>query len=193
MVHTLAKSANNDIFLICGQLAMAEGKASYAVAIDSAIKTQRGELQLDVFNGIPFFESVFQSPSMLGLWKANVAERVEKFDFVESIEEFEAEIDFKNHVLKFTLEVLTDLGYVRVNDINFNISTIRPGGNSGEEENMASLIQDGIFYLPVFKEGSIQIYRQLKQNVSEEMGVTTELSEELYIKNGQGTFVVKSN
>lgn len=188
MTHTLAKSANNDVFLIGGQLAMSYGRAAYAVAIDSAIKTQRGELQLDVVEGIPYFETVFQSPVYAEQWKANVERRVNSFPFVKSIVDFEYEVDFRNHVLKYDMTIETDLGNITVNDINFKTSTISAGG--GEGGDMANLIQNGEFYLPVYLENGTQVYRKLTQFVSEELGVTTELSNETYIKDGNGNFVI---
>lgn len=56
------------------------------------------------------------------------------------------------------------------------------------------LTEDGIFYLPVFKnELEQQVYRRLLQHEDEEMGgITTELSEELYIRQN-GHFVLWEN
>lgn len=190
MTHTLAKSSNNDIFLIGGQLAMSEGRAAYAVIIDSAIKTQRGELQLNVIEGIPYFETVFQSPVYAEQWKANVERRINSFPFVVSISSFEYEIDFRNHVLKYDVIIETDLGSIEVNDINFKTSTISAGG--GEGGDMANLIQNGEFYLPVYIENGVQVYRKLTQYVSEEIGVTTELSTETYVKDGSGNFILQT-
>lgn len=190
MAKTLAKSLNNDIFLHAGQFAEAKGRAAYAVVIDSAIKTQRGELQLDKYNGIPFFETVFTNPNYLSLWKSEVEDRIRKFDFVQNVENFETEIDFKQHLLKFDIIVRTDLGDVEVNDVNFNIYTDAQTMNNGVVD-VGNLVQDGIFYLPVYKENGVQVYRQLTQVVSD-TGVSTELSETLYVKNSGGTFVVKA-
>ena len=84
--------------------------------------------------------------------------------------------------------VLTDLGTVTIKSIDYNISTVgsHPGEGGGD---MESLIQNGVFYLPVYMENGVQVYRQLKQFIDTTMGgVTTELSEETYIKSA-GVFV----
>lgn len=59
-------------------------------------------------------------------------------------------------------------------------SIIREIPTCGTQE---SLTQDGIFYLPVYKKNAVQFYRQLRQYEDSEFHeVTTELSEDLYVR-----------
>ena len=90
------------------------------------------------------------------------------------------------------MQVVTDDGLVTINGIDYSISTIGTHGSGGGGE-METLVQNGIFYLPVFKENGVQVYRQLRQYVMPNKGgVTTDLSEETYVKNIDGVFVLRS-
>jgi hypothetical protein len=187
-MKTIARSANKDIFIYSGQLAMADGKIAQGQILEAAILTVKGELQFDLENGIPYFDTIFLSPAKAYLWRASVINRVKKFDWVHEVTQFDHVLDYKNHVVTYTMVVLTDLGTVTIRSIDYNISTV--GSHTGEGGGgMESLIQNGVFYLPVYKENGVQIYRQLKQFIDPNMGgVTTELSEETYIKSA-GVFV----
>lgn len=171
---------------------MVSGRIAYAQILCAAIKTVKGELQLNINEGIPFFETIFQNSRYLYLWEAKVKSRILSFDFVLSINSFVTDIDYKNHVLYYKTVISTDEGNVEISDINFNIITGGSGGGSSGGGDMSDLIQNGIFYLPVFIADGVQVYRTLTQYVSEEMGtVTTELSETTYIKV-DGTFVERT-
>lgn len=188
-MQTIARSANGDMFLFAGQLAMCDGKVAYGQIIKAAILTVKGELQFDTEEGIPYFDTIFRSPRKAALWKAYVIKRVNKFSFVNAVTEFDYDFDYKNHVINYTMRIDTDKGVVTINSVDYNVSTIgtHTGGESGGGE---QLVQNGIFYLPVYIQNTVQIYRQLKQFVDEEEGtVTTELSEETYVKNADGVFV----
>ena len=192
-MEALARSVNHDLFLFAGQLAMCDGKIAYAQIIEAAILTVKGELQFNVEQGIPYFDTIFLHPNKIALWKAYVIKRVKEFSFVLTVDKFEYDFDYKNHTVNYSMTVSTDEGIVRINSIDYSISTIgthTSGGGDGGEQ----LIQNGIFYLPVFKKGNVQYYRQLKQYVDEQMGsVTTELSEETYVKNTGGVFILSED
>ena len=191
-MKTLARSANGDLFLYAGQLAMTDGRYAQAQIIQSAILTVKGELQYDTERGIPYFETIFDHPKKIDLWRAYVIDRVRKFEWVRDITDFTQEFDYSNKIIKYKMTIVTDNGVVHINSIDYSISTIgtHGGGGSGGGE---SLVQNGIFYLPVFKDGDVQVYRQLKQYVMPDgSGVTTEVSEQTYIKNADGVFVVRT-
>ncbi len=188
-MRTIARSANNDMFLYAGQLAMCDGKIAYAQIIESAVLTVKGELQFDIEQGIPYFDTIFRSAKRAALWKAYVIDRVKQFSFVTSVTSFEYDIDYKNHVINYTMRVNTDKGKVTITSVDYTVSTIgthTSSGTGGGEQ----LTQNGIFYLPVYKQNNIQVYRQLKQYVDDAEGlVTTELSETTYVKDANGVFV----
>ena len=185
-MRAIARSANNDMFLCAGQLAMCDGKIAYAQIIEAAVLTVKGELQFDTEQGIPYFDTIFRSSKRAALWKAYVVDRVKQFSFVTSITQFDYTFDYKNHVINYVMRVNTDKGKVTITSVDYTVSTIGTH-TSGEGE---QLVQNGIFYLPVYMENSVQVYRQLKQYVDDSDGtVTTELSEDTYIKNASGVFV----
>lgn len=189
------KNGNNDIYLDetatvvrqgievpVMEISMATDKNAYAYIIGDAIRTIRGELQLDTENGIPYFATVFDRSDKLSIWKHYVEKKILGFDFVTGISTFDAEVSGNGHTLKYNMIVNTIDGEV-------NIASVDPAGTGGEGGGgMGGLVQNGIFYLPVFLRDGIQVYRQLKEyNLNG--SYTTELSEQTYIKNSEGIFV----
>ena len=51
----------NDIQVANGRLVTVSGKEAYANIIECAVRTRLGELPLDAEQGIPYFETVFQT------------------------------------------------------------------------------------------------------------------------------------
>lgn len=187
-MKTLLRTLNHDIFTNAGQLAMCDGKLAYAQILEAAILTVKGELQLDEERGIPYFSTIFRSQRRANQWKNLVIRRVMEFDFVKSVLNFSYSVDNRNHVINYSMSVSTDIGTATLKSLAYDFSTT-PSTPSGGEP-METLVQNGIFYLPVYKENGIQVYRQLKQYVDPGMGgVTTELSEKTYVKNSDGVFV----
>ena len=104
---TIAVNDDNDIYLVNGDIAMADGKDARAQIISAALRTRRGELQLDTERGVPYFETIFQSGSHynIQLWEAYVRKTVSEFDFVKSISSFDYDIDYKIGIIRYTLVV----------------------------------------------------------------------------------------
>lgn len=104
---TIAVNEDNDIYLVNGDIAMADGKDARAQIISAALRTRRGELQLDTERGVPYFETIFQSGSRynIQLWEAYVRKTVSEFDFVKSISSFVYDIDYKTGIIRYTLVV----------------------------------------------------------------------------------------
>lgn len=117
-IRTVARNGSHDIYLVNGQLAMAEGIEAYRQIIEAAILTQRGELQLDIDRGIPYFESVFDKPHYVYLWEASVRETINGFSFVKSVDSFTYDIDYKTHKLNYRIEVTTDIGSLALSSEN---------------------------------------------------------------------------
>lgn len=91
-------------------------KESFANIIGDAVRTLVGELQLDIERGIPYLETVFNSPRDIELWKHYVRKTVEEFDFVVSIDSFITEWDAANNLLKYSLRITTTKGEVEVSN-----------------------------------------------------------------------------
>lgn len=95
-----------------GQFAEVEGVDAYSLIIASAIRNCRGEIQLDVERGVPYFETVFKSTNGIDIWKNDVRKRVLEFPFVKSIDSFE--VSYANRKLEYTIRLTTDVGDVTI-------------------------------------------------------------------------------
>ena len=93
-------------------LSFNDGKQAYADIIGDAIRTVRGELQLDTGRGVPYFETVFKSVNGIDIWKNDVRKRVLEFPFVKSIDSFD--VSYANKKLEYTMRLTTDAGDVTV-------------------------------------------------------------------------------
>ena len=93
-------------------LSFNNGKQAYADIIGDAIRTVRGELQLDTERGVPYFETVFKSVNGIDIWKNDVRKRVLEFPFVKSIDSFD--VSYANKKLEYTMRLTTDAGDVTV-------------------------------------------------------------------------------
>lgn len=114
------KNGNNDIYLNetatvvrqgieipVMEIAMATDKNAYAYIIGDAIRTVKGELQLDTENGIPYFATVFDRSDKLNIWRHYVEKKILGFDFVTGISQFNAEIIGDDRMLKYDMIVET--------------------------------------------------------------------------------------
>ena len=93
-------------------LSFNNGKQAYADIIGDAIRTVRGELQLDTGRGVPYFETVFKSVNGIDIWKNDVRKRVLEFPFVKSIDSFD--VSYSNRKLEYAMRLTTDAGDVTV-------------------------------------------------------------------------------
>ena len=93
-------------------LSFNNGKQAYADIIGDAIRTVRGELQLDTGRCVPYFETVFKSVNGIDIWKNDVRKRVLEFPFVKSIDSFD--VSYANRKLEYTMHLTTDAGDVTV-------------------------------------------------------------------------------
>lgn len=114
-MKTLEQNSAHDIVLKAnGDFAFVEGIDSYAVIIADSVRTLIGELQLDIEAGIPWLETVFNSPNEIPLWKHNVSKTVLAYPFVTSVTSIVTEIIPDPKIMKYTLTVATGLGNVEV-------------------------------------------------------------------------------
>lgn len=106
---------NNELHLgEDGQIAVFTEKKAYAQTVTNAIRTVFGEVPSNTSLGIPYFDTVFLSHDKILLWKAKVEKRIQEFDFVDAVSEFNATVDYGTRVLTYSLVVTTDEGNVRI-------------------------------------------------------------------------------
>lgn len=111
---TLSQNASNDIYLTSdGDFAMSEGQESYGLILADAVRTLRGEIQLDVSIGIPYETTVWHSRGRLAMWKHYVKDTIGRYAFVTGIHRFDASVDDKG-VLNYDIVIGTDKGDVTV-------------------------------------------------------------------------------
>lgn len=180
-------SAVHDLFLDnSGQIALSESKSCHAQIIEACMLTLLGELQLNTERGIPYLETIFESRMYLEQWKSAIKRMINRFEWVRLIEEFNTE--FRGTTLNYSLSIITEDGERVVIDDSIDSSISIPTYNGGED--MASLIDtNGNFYLPDKKENGIQFYRRLTV-YSDNFGRSTEVSEERYVRDNAGNFIV---
>lgn len=117
LMKTLAVTKSfNDLYMDSktNSLAIHTGKEAYADIINAAIRTIRGEMQLNIEGGIPYMETVFDNPSRVVIWKTEVEEKIESFDFVNAITDFTYDIDYDNHTLHYKATIETIDGEVTI-------------------------------------------------------------------------------
>ena len=113
-MKTFAKDPDGNVIvdLVTHDIRTVDGVEAYAVIIGDAIRTVRGELQLDTERGVPYFETVFKSVNGIDIWKNDVRKRVLAFPFVKSIDSFD--VSYANRKLEYTMRLTTDAGDVTV-------------------------------------------------------------------------------
>lgn len=174
----------NDISLSSGQIAMSSGKAAHATIIECALRTRLGELPLDTEQGIPYFDTVFQSSRQIPSFEADLRARIEELPFVEEVGDLDTEFDREKGVLRYSVTVVTNDGDEvsvsgGIGDKAYLDEIVLPEGGM----TMQNLVQDGKFYLPVRIEDGVQKYRMLTDSYDPDNGVQPAISEEVYKKN----------
>ena len=113
-MKTFAKDPDGNVIVdpVTHDIRTVDGVEAYAVIIGDAIRTVRGELQLDTERGVPYFETVFKSVNGIDIWKNDVRKRVLEFPFVKSIDSFD--VSYANRKLEYTMHLTTDAGDVTV-------------------------------------------------------------------------------
>ena len=114
-MKTFSQDSHNDIRIGSdGQFATVDGLDAYSSVIADVVRTIRGELQLDMERGVPYFETVFKSINGIDIWKSEVRKRVLALSFVRSIDSFSASWKTENHILSYSMTVSTDNGTVTI-------------------------------------------------------------------------------
>lgn len=111
---SLSQTSYNDIYLTSdGDFAMAEGQEAYGLILADAVRTLRGEIQLDVSIGIPYETTIWANRNRLAIWKHHVKDTIGGYPFVTAIERFDANVDEKG-TLSYEIVIRTPDGDVTV-------------------------------------------------------------------------------
>lgn len=98
----------NDIYLDGnGQFAMCDGAEKYKQILEAVILVRKGEMYFDTESGVPYFETIFNNPNSILIWKTYVQDAVSAFSFVSKIKSFEVEYLPSSHQLNYELVVVT--------------------------------------------------------------------------------------
>ena len=109
-MKTLGRNEDNDLYLEGGNLAVLHDIEAQRQIIEAALLTQEGELQFDEDGGIDYFGTVLLNPSFIDFWAGLVKSRIEAFDFVKSINDFQYRFDKAKNTLYWSMVVETNDG-----------------------------------------------------------------------------------
>ncbi len=96
-----------------GGISRVYGKNAYAQILEAIIKTQRGEIILDLQRGVPYRETIFVSAAYRAQWEREVLAAIEACPFVQSI--ISSEFTYGQSTAHYSVTVQTDDGEVSVN------------------------------------------------------------------------------
>lgn len=116
-MFTLARDAKNDLYLDGnGQIATVQDTEATAQIVDARVKTLRGEMQLNVGRGIPYFATIMQSKRFLPYWEGEMRSVILQCPGVRDILSFRYSTSGEN--LSYLAQVRTTFGtetYVTAN------------------------------------------------------------------------------
>lgn len=106
---------NNDLYLN-GQNQVATGSDNEAIAqiVINALRTIKGELQLNIDSGVPYFETIFNKNPDIQLWQGFMIEEAEKIDGVIKVDSMDITID--DDQLSYEMKIKTIYGEISVKD-----------------------------------------------------------------------------
>lgn len=108
------KGKTNDIGIRNRDFAFAEGKRAYGAILEAAVLTVKGELIYNVNEGIPCFDTAFESPIYLRVWASRVQDRIKRFPFVKDIVSFTYDFDADAGKVEYKAEIETDEGVIEI-------------------------------------------------------------------------------
>lgn len=113
-MRTLKQESLQDITLDeDGDFSLSDGKKAYGIILADAVRTVKGEVQLDSSVGVPYDTTVWSQRKRLALWKHYVRDLILGYAFVTAITKFNAIVDAKG-ILNYDIIVETEEGVVVV-------------------------------------------------------------------------------
>ena len=83
--------------------------------IENVVKTQMGELQLNINKGVPYFQTIFSHNTNVPYWKDYMIDAIESVDGVISCENFNIDIDNEKNLLTYIASIKTEFGDIVLN------------------------------------------------------------------------------
>ena len=115
-MRTILTDENNDIYLVGGNIAMAEDKQAVAQIVNNILRTQRGELSYNIDRGIPYLETVLGDNPDVNLWASYMMSAIKGISYVNRIISFIPQVDYETNTLKFISRISTIYGDITIND-----------------------------------------------------------------------------
>lgn len=112
-MRTLHTDENNDMFLSNRGFAFVYDADAVCKVSEQVVQTQRGELQLDITRGIPYFETVFSSSRNSKAWAAEMTKALSAIPNVTGVDSFKFQI--KENTIKYVALLRSTFGKVTVN------------------------------------------------------------------------------
>lgn len=125
--QTIATDGRNDIYLDgAGNLVLAEDREALANIVLNVFRTNYGEMQFNVDDGIPYFATIFNNAPNVRMLEAFLRDRALSIPGIESIGAFsyniaETPVEFANGGRKFNesrlnyrMQLNSDIGVITV-------------------------------------------------------------------------------
>jgi hypothetical protein len=98
-----------------GNITMSSDLEALKYVIENVVKTQMGELQLNINKGIPYFQTIFSHQTNVPYWKVYMVDAIENVDGVISCEYFNIDIDNEKNLLTYVASIKTEFGDILLN------------------------------------------------------------------------------
>lgn len=113
-MKTIAINENNDIYLTpSGNLAIKQDLAAMGDIFVNKAQTVRGELQFDSEKGIDFYNTIFNSPTEIELFQADLTEQLEDTEETDRVYSYKGSVN--DGVYSYKAEVITSYGNLILN------------------------------------------------------------------------------
>lgn len=110
MITFATSSSTNDLYLDgYHNIATKTGVDAVLNIVQNALRTLKGEIQLDTTLGVPYFETILQiqSPNV-SVWEGYMISEAKKVDGVTRVNSMRSKIE--NNILTYEMEILTKYG-----------------------------------------------------------------------------------
>lgn len=101
---------NDIVFNDLKNLELTDGLDALMCVIRNVVMTNKGELQLNISNGIPYLQQIFQDPNMIALFKSELQSSIEGVNEVENVKYIETEYDSTTSTLSYRVGINTLYG-----------------------------------------------------------------------------------
>lgn len=109
---TLATNSKNSIYKDgTGSIALLSGAEALAQTLGQISRTRRGEMPFNTKDGVPYWDTIFQTKDVL-LFEAAMRAEFNKHPEVTGVESFNVQTD--GEVITYTAQVLTIYGALKI-------------------------------------------------------------------------------